>query len=128
MAARGAGLLLLALTIPLLLINLYFTSLSLERWLGLRRRLASLFQTCGAETASCAMVFRTQYARVVAGMPNVYAGLLWCLALIGLAVAWLATGRLVVPWPFLVVAAATVVLAIYLIHALVAVLRQPCPL
>jgi uncharacterized membrane protein len=125
---RAAGLLLVLLTIPTLMINLYFMTLSLDRWPGLRRRLASLFQACGAETSSCALVFRTPYARVIGGVPNVYAGILWCLALIGLAGYWLVTGRVIVPWPFLAVAAATVALGIYLVHALVVVLEQPCPL
>jgi hypothetical protein len=38
------------------------------------------------------------------------------------------TGRVVVPWPFLFMAAGTVVVAAYLVHALTIVLRQPCPL
>jgi uncharacterized membrane protein len=123
-----AALLLAALTVPALLINLYFTTLSLERWPGLRHRLAALFQSCGAETSSCAVVFRTPYARVFAGMPNIYAGLAWCAALLGLAAWWAATGHIVVPWPYLAVAAATVLVGVYLVHALVVVLRQPCPL
>jgi hypothetical protein len=62
------------------------------------------------------------------GVPNVALGIAWCLALVGLAGYWLAAGRLVVPWIFLAVAAGTLAVAAYLIHALVAVLRQPCPL
>jgi uncharacterized membrane protein len=94
----------------------------------LRARLGALFQACGADTSSCAIVFRTPYARMFGGVPNVALGIVWCLALLGLAAYWLATGRLVVPWPFLLVAAGTLGVAAFLIHALVVVLRQPCPL
>jgi uncharacterized membrane protein len=97
-------------------------------WSALRARLGALFQACGADTSSCAIVFRTPYARMFGGVPNVALGIVWCLALLGLAAYWLATGRLVVPWPFLLVAAGTLGVAAFLIHALVVVLRQPCPL
>lgn len=50
------ALLLLVLTIPVLLINLYFTLLLLGRWPGLRDSLGALFRTCGADTSSCAIV------------------------------------------------------------------------
>jgi uncharacterized membrane protein len=126
--AQGAGLVLIALTIPALFINAYFTSLSLGRFPGLRARLASLFQSCGAETSSCAVVFQTPYARIFGGLPNVYAGVIWCAALLALAAYWIVTGRIVVPWPYLVVAAGTLAVGAYLVHALVVVLKQPCPL
>jgi uncharacterized membrane protein len=126
--AAVAAVVLVVLTVPALLINLYFTSLILGRWPALRRRLATLFTTCGADTSSCAIVVKTPYARIFGGAPNVYAGILWCLALLGLGVSWLVTGRLVVPWPFLLVAAVSVLVALYLIRALVVVLEQPCPL
>lgn len=126
--ALAAALALVALTIPALLINAYFTSLSLGRWPGLRARLAGLFQACGAETSSCARVFETPYARIFGGLPNVYAGIVWCLALLALAGDWIVTGRTAVPWPYLAVAAGTLAVGAYLVHALVVVLEQPCPL
>ncbi len=126
--ALAAGLALAALTVPAQLINLYFASLVLGRWAGLRRGLSSLFTSCGADTSSCALVVRTPYARIFAGAPNVYLGIAWCLALLALAACWIATGRVVVPWPFLVVAAGTVAVGAYLAYVLVFVLKQPCPL
>lgn len=125
---RAAGLLLLALTVPAQLINLYFTSLLLGRWTGLRRRLSALFSACGADTSSCAIVVKTPYARILGGAPNVYLGILWSLALMALALSWMLTGAFWVPWPFLLVAGGSVLLGAYLVYVLVAVLRQPCPL
>jgi len=111
-----------------LLVNLYFASPILGRWPGLRRELGRLFNACGAEASSCAVVAATPYARLFGGAPNVAAGIPWCLALLGLAGYWIVTGRLVVPWPYLVVAAATLLVGAYLIYALAVVLKQPCPL
>jgi uncharacterized membrane protein len=119
---------LVALTVPALLINLYFTALILDRWPGLRHRLGVLFRTCGADTSSCAIVVRTPYARLFGGAPNVYVGIAWNVALLGLAVAWVLSGRAAVPWPFLIVAAASVLIGVYLVWALIVDLRQPCPL
>src|SRR5215470_12233457 len=53
-AALAIGL--VALTVPALLINLYFTLLILRRWPALRHRLGDLFTSCGADTSSCAVV------------------------------------------------------------------------
>jgi hypothetical protein len=53
---------------------------------------------------------------------------LWNLALIGLAVWWMLTDRVTVPWPYLIVAGASVLVGLYLVRALVVDLRQPCPL
>jgi uncharacterized membrane protein len=119
---------LVALTVPALFINLYFTLLMLDRWPGLRDRLGALFTTCGADTSSCAIVVRTPYARLFGGTPNVHVGILWNLALVGLALSWMLTGRVALPWPFLIVAAGSVVVGLYLVRALVVDLRQPCPL
>jgi uncharacterized membrane protein len=126
--AAAAGAVLALLATAALLINLYFASLAFGRWPGLRRVLGRLFTACGAETSSCAVVVATPYARLFGGAPNVVAGIPWCLALLGLAGYWMAVGRVVVPWPYLVVAAASLVVGAYLIYALVAVLKQPCPL
>jgi len=117
-----------ALALPALLVNLYFATLILERWPGLKRRLASLFGVCGVETGSCSIVAKTRYARIFGGQPNVAVGILWCLSLLALAGCWLAAGTIFVPWPFLMLAAASLIVAAYLIHALVVVLKQPCPL
>lgn len=117
-----------ALALFALPINLYFAALILERWPRLRQRLASLFGVCGVETNTCSIVAETRYARIFGGQPNVLVGILWCLALLALAGYWAATGTTFVPWPFLVVAAASLCVAGYLIHALVVVLKQPCPL
>ena len=126
--AAAAAALLLALVVPAMLINVYFTSLILERWARLRGRLSWLFHACGAETSTCAAVVKTPYARIFGGVPNVALGIVWCLALVVLAGMWLSTGRLFVPWPFLFVAVGTLVVAAYLVYALIAVLKQPCPL
>jgi uncharacterized membrane protein len=119
---------LIVLTIPALLINLYFTLLLLGRWPGLRDGLGGLFASCGADTSSCAIVVRTPYAQLFGGTPNVHVGIVWNLALFGLAFSWMLTGRLAVPWPFLIVAAVSVLVGLYLVRALVVDLRQPCPL
>jgi uncharacterized membrane protein len=119
---------LVVLTVPALLINLYFTLLLLDRGPGLRDSLGALFRTCGADTSSCAIVVRTPYARLFGGAPNVHVGILWNLALIGLAVWWMLTGRAAVPWPYLIVAGASVLVGLYLVRALVVDLQQPCPL
>ena len=119
---------LVVLTVPALLINLYFTLLLLDRGPGLRDSLGALFRTCGADTSSCAIVVRTPYARLFGGAPNVHVGILWNLALLGLALSWMLMGRVTVPWPYLLVAAASVLVGLYLVRALVVDLRQPCPL
>ena len=125
-AALAIGL--VALTVPALSINLYFTSLMLGRWPGLRQRLGVVFTACGADTSSCAIVVRTPYARLFGGAPNVYVGIVWNVALLGLALSWIVTGRVVVPRPYLLVAAMSVLVGLYLVRALVVDLRQPCPL
>jgi len=125
-AALAIGL--VVLTVPALLINIYFTLLILRRAPGLRQRLGSMFTACGADTSSCAIVVQTPYARLFGGAPNVYVGIVWNVALLGLAVTWIASGRVSVPWAYLVVAAATVLVGVYLVYVLIAKLRQPCPL
>ena len=126
--AAAAGALLAVLAAGSLLINLYFASLVLGRWPRLRRELGRLFTACGADTSSCAIVAATPYARLFGGAPNVAAGIPWCLAFLGLAAYWTASGRLVVPWPYLAAALATLLVGAYLVYALAVVLKQPCPL
>ena len=125
-AALAIGLVML--TVPALFINLYFTSLMLGRWPGFRHRLGILFTTCGADTSSCAIVVRTPYARLFGGAPNVHVGIVWNVALLGLALSWMVSGRVAVPWPYLIVGAVSVLVGVYLVRALVVDLRQPCPL
>jgi len=125
-AALAIGL--VVLTVPALFINLYFTSLMLGRWPGFRHRLGVLFTTCGADTSSCAIVVRTPYARLFGGAPNVHVGIIWNVALLGLALSWMVDGRVAVPWPYLIVGAVSVLVGVYLVRALVVDLRQPCPL
>ena len=125
-AALAIGLVML--TVPALFINLYFTSLMLGRWPGFRHRLGVLFTTCGADTSSCAVVVRTPYARLFGGAPNVHVGIVWNVALLGLALSWMVSGRVAVPWPYLIVGAVSVLVGVYLVRALVVDLRQPCPL
>jgi len=125
-AALAIGLVML--TVPALFINLYFASLMLGRWPGFRHRLGVLFTTCGADTSSCAIVVRTPYARLFGGAPNVHVGIVWNVALLGLALSWMVSGRVAVPWPYLIVGAVSVLVGVYLVRALVVDLRQPCPL
>jgi uncharacterized membrane protein len=121
------ALLLAGLTIPLLLVNLFFASIQF-RWPWVRSLLGGLFSVCRADTSSCAVVAETPYALLFLGLPNVVAGIPWAVSLLGLAAFWAASGRLAVPWPFLALSALSVIAAVYLIHALVFVLKQSCPL
>ena len=123
-AALAIGL--VVLTVPALFINFYFTSLMLGRWPGFRHRLGVLFTTCGADTSSCAIVVRTPYARLFGGAPNVHVGILWNVALLGLALSWMVSGRVAVPWPYLIVGAVSVLVGVYLVRGLVVDLRQSC--
>ncbi len=125
-AALALGL--VVLTVPALLINVYFTLLMLDRAPRLRQRLGGVFTACGADTSSCAIVVTTPYARLFGGAPNVWVGVAWNVALLALAASWLVSGRAAVPGPFLLVAAASVLVGLYLVKALLVDLRQPCPL
>src|SRR5712692_6502749 len=99
--------------VPALLINLYFTALMLDRWPRLRHGLGALFASCGADTSSCTIVVKTPYARLFGGAPNVYVGVAWNLALLGLAAWWVITGRAGVPGPYLLVAGVSVLVGVY---------------
>ncbi len=114
--------------IVLFLVAAYFTTLTLGVAPGLSARLGTWLRACGADAATCSAVARTPYARLFGGVPNAVFGMAWAMALLGLAVAWIANGRLFVPLPYLYVAAASVATGAVLIHALVRVLRQRCPL
>jgi uncharacterized membrane protein len=111
-----------------LAINLYFVSLLRpgdRRWSGLVRTAA---QACGVDGGVCAAVVLTPYARIFGGVPNVYVGVVWNLFLLGDAAAALATGRFYLLTPALIIAAASLLVAVYLIAVLLWVLRKPCPL
>src|SRR5262245_17802419 len=123
-----AGAMLVVLLVLAMLINLYFIFLLFGCWGRLRARLARLFSSCGADTSTCSIVVRTPYARLFGGAPNVWLGIAWCLALAPLGVHWIVTGTAPVPWPYLFVAAGTVVVGAYLVYALIVRLKQPCPL
>jgi uncharacterized membrane protein len=125
---RIAATALLLLASAILLLSAYFATLSLDRLPGLRRRLGGLFGACGIDTSSCAALAHTSQARLLGGVPNSVLGLGWGVALAGLALRWLHTGRLEVPKLFLIVAAASLAVGAYLVFNLLYVLRRPCPL
>ncbi|MDX1611708.1 MAG: vitamin K epoxide reductase family protein [Candidatus Thermoplasmatota archaeon] len=82
---------------------------------------------CRMDEATCARVVDTPYARVF-GVSNASLGVVWHLAVLAAGAMALATGI----WPgctlFLLVSLATVLLAVYLIWALVVKLETLCPL
>jgi uncharacterized membrane protein len=119
---------LVGLALPLLLVSAYFTTLLVPSLARLRAGLGRLFGSCGIETSSCATVSRTAQARLLGGVPNAVLGLLWALALLALAVTWLATGGVRVPTAFLAAALAGLLASAWLAYHLVFVLRRPCPL
>lgn len=124
----AAAVVLLALTAPLLYLNLYFLLLIRDGWAGAAKRVGFLLAKCNVDSSVCRVVVRTGWARAILGIPNTVFGLVWCGVLSGLAVWWLVTGVVVVPWWALAGAAATVLGAIVLIWALLVRLKQPCPL
>jgi uncharacterized membrane protein len=123
-----AAVALVGLALPLLLVSAYFTALCMPSLSWLSTGLGRLFGSCGIETSSCATVSRTAQARLLGGMPNAVLGLLWALALLTLAVVWLATGGVRVPTAFLAAALAGLLASAWLAYHLVFVLRRPCPL
>ncbi len=128
MSATVAGIGVLVLLAPLTYLNLYFLALAQEGWEPAARKLGALVTACGITGDTCAVVARTRWARVMFGVPNSVFGLAWCGALLWLAVMWLQSGVVTVPWWALAAASATVVAAVVLIWALVVRLKQPCPL
>lgn len=98
MGATPAAVVLLGLTVPLGYLNLYFFLLSREGWEGAARRVGVLASRCRIDTGTCAAVVRTGWARAIFGIPNTFFGLLWVGVLVWLAIQWLATGVVVVPW------------------------------
>src|SRR5215831_19413048 len=106
---------LIAVNLFALAINLYFVALlrpAGRRWNALVRATA---HACGIDGGVCAVVVRTPYARIFGGVPNVYVGVLWNLFLLADATVALATGRFHLLTPALVVAAASLLVALYLI-------------
>jgi hypothetical protein len=45
---------------------------------------------------------------------------------LGLALSWMVSGRVAVPWPYLIVGAVSVLVGVYLVRGLVVDLRQSC--
>lgn len=128
MPATAAAVVLLVLTAPLLYLNVYFLLLINDGWAGAAKRVGFLLTKCNVDASVCQVVVRTGWARAVLGIPNTVFGLIWCGVLIWLAVAWIGTGVIAVPWWALAGAAATLIGAVVLIWALLVRLKQPCPL
>jgi len=126
--AALAGSVLIMLALPALVVSAYFTTLGSPRLSRLAGRLGRLLGRCGIETGSCATLADTPQARLLAGVPNGALGIAWAVALLGLALGWIVSGRIEVPHPYLLVAAASLLMSAYLLHALLFVLRRRCPL
>ena len=109
-------------------INLYFISMMVPFPERLKRLLGTAAHVCGVEGGVCEIVVQTPYARMFGGVPNVFVGLGWNVWVVGIAIALAATGRLFFPWATLAVAAASLLVAGYLIAVLLFVLKKPCPL
>lgn len=82
---------------------------------------------CRMEEDTCMRILDTPYARVF-GLTNATYGLVWYVLLAALATWALITGELLLCVGLLVVAAGTVLLAVYLIWALLVKLETICPL
>ena len=127
MAALRAATL-LARAAALAYLNVFFLLANVAGWDAAAQRFGALARRCGADTGSCALVAQTRWARVVPGVPNTVFGLVWCGALVWLAVGWLRAGAVTVPWWAHTGAAATVAAAALLIWALRTRVRRHCPL
>jgi uncharacterized membrane protein len=127
-SAAVAAVVLVVLCAPLAYLNLYFVLLAREGWEAAAERVGIFVRACGLAGGTCAVVARTRWARLLFGVPNSMFGLVWCGLLVWLAVTWLATGVIAVPWWALAGAGATVIAAVVLIYAQVVRLKQPCPL
>ena len=122
------GIALIAASLLGLAINLYFVALlyPVPRWMG--RALGGVAAACGIDGGSCKRVVTAPYARLFGGQPNVLVGIPWCLLVIVLSALYLATGTFHLWGLCLFIAAASVVVGIYLTWVLVFRLREPCPL
>lgn len=127
MAALAAPAL-LALAAILAYLNGFFLMANVRGWDRAAQWFGALARRCGADTASCATVAQTRWARVVPGVPNTVFGLAWCGALGWLAVQWLRTGVATVPWWAHAGAGASVAAAVLLTWALRVQVRRRCPL
>ncbi|HEY8477782.1 MAG TPA: vitamin K epoxide reductase family protein [Chloroflexota bacterium] len=107
-----------------LYIALYFTLVT-YRVLRPDTRLVPFF--CRMEEGVCASIVTSPYARALLGVPNSLLGVVYYAALlVGVATGLLAHPVLLTA--LRVVALLTVALGVYLTHALLFVLRTPCPL
>ena len=122
------GVALIAVSLIGLAINLYFAALlyPVPVWVG--RALGGAAAACGIDGGSCKRVVTTPYARLFAGQPNVLVGIPWCITVIVLSAIYLATGVFHLWGVCLFVAAASVLVGIYLTWVLIVKLREPCPL
>ena len=125
--AVAAGL--IAASLLAFVINLYFISLMTASFPApLKRLLGVAAHACNVEGGVCEIVVQTPYARMFGGVPNVFVGLAWNAWVIASAITLLATGELPLIWLSWFVAASSLVVAAYLIYALLFVLKKPCPL
>jgi hypothetical protein len=116
---------LLAASAAGLAINLYFVTLFYPVPPRLARLLGGAVKACGIDGGACARAVKTPYARLLAGRPNVVWGVPWSLLCIVLAAVHLATGRFLLWGPAMAVAAASVLLGLYLTWALLFDLKDP---
>lgn len=116
---------LIVLGVANLAINLYFVTLfwPVPGWLT--RSMGRAMRACGVDGGSCARVVKTPYARLLAGRPNVVAGLPWSALCIVLGGACLATGTLYLWELAFCVALASVAMGAYLTWALLVALNDP---
>jgi len=119
---------LIAISLVGLAINLYFTSLLYRLPAWLTRLPGGTAAACGVDGGSCKRVVQTPYARLFGGQPNVFVGLLWSVLVIALAAIYLQTGTFYLWWPCIAIAAASLLVAVYLVYVLLFVLHDPCPL
>lgn len=122
------GLALILISLFSLGINLYFFTLMYGRFPRLRRILKAGARSCGVDGSVCERVVQTPYARLFGGAPNVVVGLLWNAWVTSLAVLLLVTGHFYFLQVSLLLGAASVLVALYLIFALYVRLKEPCPL
>ncbi len=84
-------------------------------------------RVCRMDEGTCARIVDTSYGRAL-GLPNAVYGAVWYLLVLGLAGAFLATGRVYACLAFQLAAAGTVLFSVYLLWALRKRLEVHCPL
>jgi uncharacterized membrane protein len=124
MSATVASWLLFPLALLGLVNAVYFT---LIYYRVVRPGTAWIPSVCRLGEATCRRVVFTRYGRL-AGLPNSLFGIFFYLLLLHVALERLVTGRARFLDVALAAAGFALVLAVYLIHALVVRLKTPCPL